>query len=72
MIPATIVFIYARDGKIKALPMEPATDHLRLLHDGWSHTTTLDACTFIEYLCNVSDEIVNDIYSLKTKQDEKD
>ena len=47
------IFIYAKDGKIKALNIEDASEKGQwYLSDGWKHTATLDPCTWIEYLCN--------------------
>jgi hypothetical protein len=48
-----IIFIYAKDGKVKAFNLEDAKAQAEsLLSDGWKHTATLDSCTWIEYLCN--------------------
>ena len=47
------VFIYAKNGKIKALDFEQATNIGKsLINDGWKHTSTLDSCVYIEYLHN--------------------
>ena len=47
------IFIYAKDGKVKVLSIEDAKAQAEsLLSDGWKHTATLDACIWIEYLCN--------------------
>jgi hypothetical protein len=47
------IFIYAKDGKVKALNLIDAKAQAEpLLSDGWKHTATLDSCTWIEYLCN--------------------
>ena len=47
------VFIYAKNGKIKALDFEQATNIGKsLINDGWKHTSTLDSCVYIEYIHN--------------------
>jgi hypothetical protein len=61
------VFLYAKGKEIKALNLE---ESLRLsdslLKDGWNHTQTLDAYTYIQYLHNdcEDEEILNEIKSL--------
>ena len=48
-----IIFIYAKDGKVKALNIKDAKPQAEsLLSDGWKHTATINSCTWIEYLCN--------------------
>ena len=61
----TFVFVYAKDGKIKALNIEQAQrlqDELK--KDGWVHTKTLDACTFIQYLHNDCEDLRNEMICL--------
>ena len=49
----TPLFIYAKKGKIKALPLVEAKGQGEaLIKEGWKHTHTLDACKFLEYLHN--------------------
>lgn len=54
----TFVFVYAKDGKIKALNLEEAKRlQDELVKEGWIHTHTLDACAYIQYLHNDCDEV---------------
>ena len=49
----TFVFIYAKEGKIKALSIEDSKEvHEQLITENWVHTATLYGCRFIEYLHN--------------------
>jgi hypothetical protein len=61
----TFVFVYAKGFKIKVLNIEESkrldTD---LKSDGWKHTATLDACTFIQFLHNDCDNIRKKVKSL--------
>lgn len=51
------IFIYAKKGKIKALSLESATSQGKGLESqGWVHTQTLDACTWIECIHNECNE----------------
>lgn len=50
---STIIFIYAKEGKIKAFCLEEIKSKGNdLIENGWSHTATLDPCVFIQYLHN--------------------
>lgn len=63
----TFVFIYSYGGKIKALNEETAKkQNYELLKRGWTHTHTLDACLWIEYLHNKCNniELLEEINSL--------
>ena len=63
-----LVFVYAKNGKIKALNIEDAKMFHDLFEkDGWAHTQTLDACRFLEYLHNncEDDDLIEEINSLK-------
>ena len=54
----SFVFVYAKDGKIKALNIEEAKRlQDELIKDGWVHTQTLDACCYIQYLHNDCDDV---------------
>jgi len=54
----SFVFVYAKDGKIKALNIEESKRlHNELINDGWVHTQTLDACCYIQYLHNDCEEV---------------
>jgi hypothetical protein len=61
-----IIFIYAKDKKIKALTTDLAEkSHHYLIKDGWEHTKTINACIYIQYLYSISrEEIANEIASL--------
>ena len=63
----TFVFIYAKEGKIKALSLEDV-DTNQLKSDGWVHTTTLDVCRFIEYLHNECPGVWKEVKSLSNKK----
>jgi hypothetical protein len=58
-----IVFVYSKNGIIKIFDSEEVQDNMVFL-DGWVHTATLDACAYIEYLCNYSKQIKKDVKSL--------
>ena len=54
----TFVFVYARDGKIKALNIEESKRlHDELIKDRWVHTATLDACCYIQHLHNNCEDV---------------
>ena len=63
-----IVYVYAKDKKIKVLPHDTALkEHNKMLADGWKHTNTINPCAWIENLYYYSDtpefmtEIVNNL-----------
>lgn len=63
-----VVFIYAKNGKIKALDIEQTKKlWAELAKDGWIHTQTLDTCAWIQYLHNDCNEVdlMNEIESLR-------
>ena len=61
----TFIFIYAKGHEIKVLNMyESKRLDSELKSDGWKHTSTLDACTYIQYLHNNCDNIRKEIKSL--------
>lgn len=47
----TPVFIFAKDGKVRALSINDAMD-LKLNEKGWKHTATVEATSWIEYYLN--------------------
>lgn len=52
------VFIYSKDGLIKALNHQDALDkHTTLVADGWKHAATIDPAMWIENLCNTQRKI---------------
>ena len=56
-----VVFVYAKDNKIKVLGLEDAknlNDTLKSV--GWKHTETIDACAWMEYLHNMCEDV--DVY----------
>lgn len=63
----TFVFVYTKEGKIKVLSHhQDQLEKDQLLSDGWTHTATLDACRWIEWLHNnASDKIkeINDLHN---------
>jgi hypothetical protein len=47
------VFIYHKDGLVKALNHQDALDnHTKLVADGWKHVATINPAVWIENLCN--------------------
>jgi hypothetical protein len=46
-----IVFVYLKDGKITVKDLH-SNQHEKLIRDGWKHTATLDAASWIENLYN--------------------
>lgn len=47
------IFIFAKDGKIKAFGAKEANNqHVELIKKGWVHVATIDACTWIEFILN--------------------
>ena len=59
-----IVFIYQKGNVTRVLSsgMEDTQQRSeQLLKNGFIHTTTLDARVFIEYICNLKEEV--DVYS---------
>lgn len=60
-----IVFIYAKGNKIKALNIEESKIlNYSLIEDGWKHTKTLDACVWIQYLCNDCEDLGGEVMSM--------
>ena len=48
-----IIFIYEKNKSIKVLTyLQSLKFHKELLREGWVHTSTINACLFIEYLHN--------------------
>jgi hypothetical protein len=58
-----IVFVYSKNGIIKCFDSDEVKDNMVFL-EGWEHTSTLDPCAYIEYLCNYSKSIQNDVKKL--------
>ena len=59
------IFVYAKDNIIKCLDLQESLKSGRnLVNDGWTHTHTLDACAFLEYIHNQKTDIVKEIKSL--------
>jgi len=64
------VFIYAKGQEIKALNIKESERlNSKLLNEGWVHTNTLEACAYIEYLHNRSedDDLIEEIRSLNRR-----
>jgi len=61
-----ILFIYAKDGNIKALDYDDAKwQHRSLIKQGYKHTATIDPAKFLEYIVEYTDEeIVKEIRNL--------
>jgi hypothetical protein len=53
-----VVFIYAKNKKIKCLDFETASKkHLNLIEKGWVHTATFNAALWIQHLYDSKDKI---------------
>jgi len=62
----TAVFIYVKDGVVRALNCdEDIQTRKELIDNGWRHSATLDACKWIEHLCNNSLDVKDDVAELK-------
>jgi hypothetical protein len=62
-----IVFVYSKDNEVKVLSIEESKiNHDKLINEGWKHTSTLNACKFLEELYNniPDNEILKTIKSL--------
>lgn len=61
-----ILFIYAKDGNIKALDYDDAKwQHRSMIKQSFKHTATIDPAKFLEYLVQDTDEeIINKIREL--------
>ena len=60
-----IIFIYSKGKEIKVLNINDSKRfNDKLIKDGWTHTQTLDACKWVEYLFNDCDNITEEIKSL--------
>lgn len=65
MMEQVFVFIYAKGYEIKVLNVEESKRlDSELKSEGWKHTATLDACTFIQYLHNDCDSIRKEVKNL--------
>lgn len=65
------IFIYEKQGKIKAVGLEDGKRvHDDLVSDGWEHTKTIDGCRYIEFLHNVCIDISKEVMSLSKKEQE--
>lgn len=47
----TPIFIFAKEGKVRALNINDAME-LKLNEKGWKHTATVEATVWIEYCLN--------------------
>jgi len=67
---SALIFVYfhKEKNKVKVLDHPKAKDkNDQLIADGWKHTATLDACVWVEHLCNNCEEVdlISDINDLK-------
>jgi hypothetical protein len=65
-----LIFVYHNKerNKTKVLNHQKAEEkNKQLIANGWKHTATLDACVWIEHLCNNCEEVdlVSEIKDLK-------
>ena len=51
IITAPYLFIYAKEGRIKCLTVDEAHNE-KLTSEGWTHTTTINPATWIEFIAN--------------------
>lgn len=64
-----LVFVYAKDGKIKVLTLANAVlEGNKLKDDSWKHTETLDVIAWIEGLHNGSLNVIDEINSLSGRK----
>ena len=57
-----VVFVYSRDKKVKVLNIEEAKIlNDSLINEGWKHTQTLNACAWIQYLCNDCEDLRDEV-----------
>lgn len=55
--PVDVAFIYTKDKSFKVLTVEQAKqEHQLLLAGGWSHKSTINTITFIDYLLKSDDD----------------
>ena len=60
------VFVYAKDNNVKVLSLdESSAQDGKLKAEGWKHTATLDAKTFIKFLLENTDTALESLYNLK-------
>ena len=60
-----IIFIYAKDGKIRVLSHGDALyGHSQLISDGWKHTETINPCVYLEHLHNQCEDIIKQVKQL--------
>lgn len=67
---SALIFVYydKENNKTKVLDHSKAKEYNdQLINDGWKHTATLDACVWIEHLCNNCEEVdlIEEIINLK-------
>lgn len=63
------VFVYAKDGVVKALNIDGSREHhKKLLDEGYVHTATIDACKYIDFIANCQEdkEILSTVKGLRT------
>ena len=61
----TILYVYAKKGKIKVLELKMAIDkHDYFIAHGWKHTATIDPCLWIENLYNNTDDVYEAVKKL--------
>lgn len=61
------VFVYSKYSRIKVLNLEDSQkQHDSLIENGWVHTSTLDPCIYLEFLCNNCDgyDFLNEMHEL--------
>ncbi len=51
IITAPLLFIYAKEGKIKCLTVDEAHGE-KLTSEGWAHTATINPAIWIEAMAN--------------------
>ena len=56
-----ILFIYSKDGKVKAHSEIIGSMHHDLTKDGYKHTATINAAIFVEYLCNECEDLAREV-----------
>jgi hypothetical protein len=65
-----IVYILAKDGKIKCVEIE--FEAQKLESEGWVHTDTFDPCFFIAHLHNDAKNAINEVRNLSKKYQDRE
>lgn len=60
-VEQVFVFVYTKEKLIKVLGISDSKNmQSKLIEEGWVHTSTLDACVYLQYLHNECEDV--DLY----------